>query len=106
MRAFIHSLNISNVRITFFDVTERPPVDAVAARLLFSKDAGAFPLLLDLVNLAPVETPNLVRNPSFELGLAEWNSTGFSTNGRCVGGRHGCKADECCLGNAHAGDTA
>ncbi len=77
LRASVSSSLISNPRITFFDVTDRPPLGAVWARLLFSKNASEFPVLLDLVNLVPVETPNLVTNPSFELGLAGWDATAF-----------------------------
>lgn len=77
LRAFLPSSSISHIRNTFFDVTDRPPLTAVWARLKFSKDASDIPLILDLVNLVPVETPNLVNNPSFELGLAQWNATGF-----------------------------
>ncbi len=78
LRASLSSSLISNPRITFFDVTDRPPIGAVWARLLFSTNASDFPVLLDLVNLVPVETPNLINNPSFELGLAEWDATVFA----------------------------
>lgn len=88
-----------------FDVTERPPVGAAAARILFSKESAAFPLLLDLVNLAPVETPNLVRNPSFEQGLSEWSSSGFAVSEGAWEGGAAVKADEQCFGNAHPRDT-
>ena len=78
LRAFLPSSSISGVRNTFFDVTDRPPLNAVWARLLFSKAQSELALFLDLVNLFPVESPNLVSNPSFELGLAEWDAAGFS----------------------------
>ena len=79
LRAFVPSSAISDARITFFDVTDRPPLGTMWARLQFSKDAAAeLSLLIDLVNLAPVKTPNLVRNPSFELGLADWTTDYFA----------------------------
>ena len=77
LRASVSNSLISNPRITFFDVTDRPPIHAVWARLLFSTNASEFPVLLDLVNLVPVETQNLVTNPSFELGMAEWDAAVF-----------------------------
>ncbi len=80
LRATLPTFSITDVRNTFFDVTERPPLGAVAARLKFSRNASALPILLDLINLAPVETPNLIENPSFELGFAGWNSLNFSSN--------------------------
>jgi len=79
LRAFLPSVSISNVRSTFFDVTDRPPLNAFAARLMFSKNASDIPLLLDLVNLVPVETKNLLRSPSFESGLNGWDSVNFNS---------------------------
>ncbi len=78
LRAFLPSASVSSVRKTFFAVTDRPPLNAVWARIKFSKSATDIPLLLDLVNLAPVESPNLVGNPGFESGLAQWDATGFA----------------------------
>ncbi len=80
LRAFIPSSAISDARITFFDVTDRPPLGTQWARLQFSKTAAVETTLqLDLVNLAPIQTTNLVRNPSFELGLADWAADNFTT---------------------------
>lgn len=66
-------------RVTYFAITDRPPKGAVSARLQFSKGAGADNAIeIDQVILAPVNTINLVKNPSFELGLTNWNATGFT----------------------------
>lgn len=68
-------------RLTYFDITDRPPGGAAWARLLFSKGVGNDPdiIEIDQVILTPVGTINLVENPSFELGLTEgWTSTTFT----------------------------
>ncbi len=78
LRAFIPASAISNVRITYFDVTDTPPFGAVWAKLLFSKGQSDIPVILDLVNLASVSTPNLVQNPSFEYGLENWAAGNFT----------------------------
>ena len=80
LKALIPSSAISTARITFIDITERPPINAQWARLLFSAGAADEALVLDLINLAPVETPNLLRNPSFELGLEGWDASSFTSN--------------------------
>jgi len=79
LRAYIPGSALSNARLTFFDVTDRPPLDTAWARLLFSKETAELPLLIDLVNLVPVQSPNLVRNPSFEQGLADWTADNFAS---------------------------
>ncbi len=72
LRVFIPASAISNVRITYFDITDTPPLGAVWAKLLFSKGQSDLPVILDLINLASARTPNLVQNPSFEYGLENW----------------------------------
>jgi len=79
LRAFIPASAISNIRITYFDITDTPPLGAVWAKLLFSKGQSDNPVLLDLVNLAIAKTPNLIQNPSFEFGLERWTSESFTT---------------------------
>lgn len=65
-------------RITFVDVTGRPPANAVWARVLFSKgDDGLSALVLDNLMLAPIAGGNLVQNPGFELGLNSWTADHF-----------------------------
>ncbi|MDD4767801.1 MAG: hypothetical protein PHF87_09560 [Desulfotomaculaceae bacterium] len=71
----------SRARLTYFDVTERPPAEAAWARLLFSKGTVSNnTILVDQVILAPVGTTNLVENSSFEAGLTGWTSTTFVPN--------------------------
>ena len=77
LRAVIPGSAITNARITFFDVTDTPPVGAVWAKLLFSKGQSDLQVYLDLINLTPVKTANLIQNPSFEYGLDNWAATGF-----------------------------
>jgi hypothetical protein len=79
LRAFIPGTTLSTAHITFFDITDRPPLGTQWARLQFSKGTPSVAVLLDLVNLAPVQTTNLVRNPSFERGLADWSAAGFDS---------------------------
>jgi hypothetical protein len=79
LKAFVPGTTISTAHITFFDVTDRPPLGTQWARLQFSKGTPDVSVLLDLVNLAPVQTANLIRNPSFERGLADWSATGFDS---------------------------
>lgn len=78
LRIFIPNDRINfNAKITFFDITDRPPADAARARLQFSKGAGASPdfIVIDQVILAPVSSINLIQNPSFEAGLTHWAAT-------------------------------
>ncbi|NLM23265.1 MAG: hypothetical protein GX210_04170 [Firmicutes bacterium] len=80
LRLFVPENRISNAsRITYFAVTDRPPLGTAWARLQFSKGSGALPdpVNLDQVLLARAGTPNLVQNPGFELGLANWSSVSF-----------------------------
>lgn len=79
LRAFIPGTTLSAAHITFFDITDRPPLGTQWARLQFSKGTPSISVLIDLVNLAPVQTTNLIRNPSFERGLAEWSASGFDS---------------------------
>ena len=72
LRSFIPASAINNVRITYFDVTEVPPFGAVWVKLLFSKGQSDIPVILDLIHLALLKSPNLVQNPSFEYGLDNW----------------------------------
>jgi len=77
LRMFIPSGRIDfTAKITFFDITDRPPVGAAWARLQFSKGVGASPdfIVIDQVILAPISSINLIQNPSFEAGLAHWTS--------------------------------
>jgi len=83
LRLFIPSGRINaNARITYTDITDRPPANAVWARLLFSKGSGESSdiIALDQVILTPVLTINLVQNPGFELGLTDWTTTTFTIN--------------------------
>lgn len=63
-------------RITYFDITDRPPAGADWARVLFSKGAGVETDLIeiDLVILTTVSSINLVQNSNFEAGLTAWTS--------------------------------
>ncbi|WP_143147762.1 hypothetical protein [Desulforamulus hydrothermalis] len=70
----------SALGITYFDITDRPPIGTAFARLLFSKTEGtenSF-IVIDQVILAPVKSSNLLVNPGFESGLNGWHTTGFS----------------------------
>jgi hypothetical protein len=74
--------NASNARVTFFNITDRPPKEAAYARLLFSKafsEEDSF-VSLDQVVLVPVKTGNLVNNPGFEAGLTDWSGPTFQPN--------------------------
>ncbi|MFX4263325.1 hypothetical protein ACOBQJ_14140 [Pelotomaculum propionicicum] len=65
--------------VTYYDITDQPPAGAAWARLFFSKGQGGFTdiIKIDQVLLTPVNTNNLVQNPSFELGLSGWSAAGF-----------------------------
>jgi len=82
LRKIIPNFGINtSVRLTYFDITDRPPAGAVFARLLFSKGTGTAPndiIEIDQVILAPVNSINLVQNPGFELGLTGWTTTTFT----------------------------
>jgi hypothetical protein len=71
--------NVNNSRITFFDITDTPPAGVSFARLLFSKAIGeeGSSVSIDQIILTPVNSINLVKNPSFEVGLTSWTSTDF-----------------------------
>lgn len=80
LQATLVSDVINTRRITYFDVTDRPPLAASWARVLLSKGGDAdTSIVLDHFNLTPVGTPNLVQNPGFEQGLAKWIATAFHT---------------------------
>lgn len=83
LRIFIPSGRINGqARLTFFDITDQPPANATQARLMFSKGAATDPdnaIDIDQVILTPVDSINLVQNPSFEAGLTGWTST-FNLN--------------------------
>ncbi|MEG6616141.1 hypothetical protein V6C27_06825 [Peptococcaceae bacterium 1198_IL3148] len=66
----------ANTRLTYFDITDRPPTNVAWARLQFSKAAGSenATLEIDQVILTPVASTNLLQNPSFELGFTGWNA--------------------------------
>ncbi len=69
-----------NSRITFYGVTDTPPLGTVGARLIISKgEGGNAPdlIALDQVILTPIKSSNLIQNPGFEAGLNFWNATGF-----------------------------
>lgn len=82
LELFIPSGRInSRARLTYFDITGRPPVEAAWARLLFSKGTVSNnTILVDQVILTPAGTTNLVVNSSFESGLTGWTSTTFAPN--------------------------
>ena len=81
LRMFIPRTATRNTRfdITYFDISDRPPTGAAFARLLFSKTIGTEDAFtsVDQVILAPVNSSNLLVNPSFEGGLAGWTATSF-----------------------------
>ncbi len=69
-----------NSRITYYGVTDTPPLGTAGARLIISKgEGGNAPdlIALDQVILTPIKSTNLIQNPSFESGLNFWNATGF-----------------------------
>ncbi len=71
-------------RLTYVEVTDRPPANAVRARLQFSKAAlvtGDNPIILDNIILAPVEDINLITNPGFQERLFEWTSINSGASG-------------------------
>lgn len=74
--------DLGNTRVTFFAITDVPPLDASFARVLFSK--GDVPaegtLSIDQVILAPINGINLVQNHSFEIGLGGWTGVPFQPN--------------------------
>lgn len=80
LSAVIPASNIQLARVTFFDVTDTPPLGAFWAKLLFSRSAAESTIYLDLVNLAPVRSINLIQNPSFERGLDGWITEDISTS--------------------------
>lgn len=76
-------------RLTYFEITDRPPVSASIARLQFSKGVltssdqtiGSNPILIDQVILAPIENINLITNSGFQKRLFEWNTTNATATG-------------------------
>ncbi|WP_097028372.1 hypothetical protein [Clostridium peptidivorans] len=64
-------------RLTFVEITDTPPENAVKARLQFTKGARANNTtnIIDIDNiiLAPIDSINLVKNSGFQLGLENWN---------------------------------
>lgn len=79
LKAFLGPNIIANARVTFFDCTDKPPSDAYWARLLLSKgNTASSRVSLDAFNLVPLESPNLMRNPSFESGMDHWAAENFS----------------------------
>lgn len=86
-----------NERVTYFEITDRPPEQAALARVLFSKREGneASFIQLDQVILAPVLTPNLLKNSGFEIGLNHWTTETFDTEfGFPLEGALAAQADE------------
>lgn len=71
---FIPSLTF-NAYLPCLAVTKPAPVNAVKARVLFtSSTAIGTRVHFDNVMLIPVQSANLIQNPSFESGLIDWNS--------------------------------
>lgn len=82
LRTLIPSERTSNSenRLTFVEITDLPPDNAVMARLQFTK--GSLPLFnvgnildIDQIVLTPISSINLVTNSGFELGKQFWSST-------------------------------
>lgn len=82
LRTLIPSERTSNDqnRLTFVEITDSPPDNAVMARLQFTK--GSLPLFnvgnildIDQIILTPISSINLVTNSGFELGRQFWSST-------------------------------
>ncbi len=71
-------------RLTYVEVTDIPPANAVRARLQFSKAAlvtGNNPIIIDNIILAPVEDINLITNPGFQERLFDWTSINSGASG-------------------------
>ncbi|MEW9095903.1 MAG: hypothetical protein AB2417_12550 [Clostridiaceae bacterium] len=81
----------NDTRLTYVEVTDRPPANAVSARLQFSKGVlvnagnpttiGDNPIVIDQVILAPLEDINLINNSGFQERLFDWNSTNSGARG-------------------------
>lgn len=71
-----NTLVAQGVYLTYLDITNIPPADAVTARIFITTtDAMADTRLrLDQVILSKVITPNLVQNPSFENLFSNWTT--------------------------------
>ena len=70
---------ISHYKVTFFDVTDMPPVGAVWAALQLSKGGEAdTAVTVDQILLTSVLSRNLVSNPGFQLGLQDWTTSRFA----------------------------
>lgn len=69
-------------RLTFVEITDMPPENAVKARLQFSKGTTEINttniLDIDNVILAPIGSINLVKNSGFQLGLNNWSFSNAS----------------------------
>ncbi|MBM7869965.1 hypothetical protein JOC70_001435 [Clostridium pascui] len=81
LRTLIPSERTSNSknRLTFVEITDLPPDNAVMARLQFTR--GSLPINLDnildidQIILTPISSINLVTNSGFELGKQFWTGT-------------------------------
>ncbi|WP_161821736.1 hypothetical protein [Sporotomaculum syntrophicum] len=69
-----NTLDSQRLYLTYLDITNPAPGDAVKARILFTASdlLDDSSLRIDQVILAGVGTQNLVRNPSFENGFDNW----------------------------------
>ena len=71
-------------RLTYIEVTDRPPANAAKVRLQFSKGELNSPeesLIIDQVILAPLEDINLVTNSGFQERLFDWNNANSGASG-------------------------
>ncbi|NLM43847.1 MAG: hypothetical protein GX201_07550 [Clostridiales bacterium] len=65
--------------LTYLDLTEPAPDNAVKARILFESSLGEGSVIrIDQVIFARAGSPNLIINPSFEDGLNNWAAVGVS----------------------------
>ncbi|MEN6326373.1 MAG: hypothetical protein ABFD18_09225 [Syntrophomonas sp.] len=77
LRMFIPNERINNyARITFFDITDRPPEGTTAARIQFTKGQGTALdyILIDGLLLTPIGSLDLIKNGDFESGLLGWTA--------------------------------
>ncbi|WP_097028111.1 hypothetical protein [Clostridium peptidivorans] len=83
LRSFIPFERTSNLdnRLTFVEITDTPPYNAVSARLLITKGSLADEinninniLDIDQIILTPISSINLVTNSGFELGSQFWSN--------------------------------
>lgn len=71
-------------RLTYVEVTDKPPASAAGARLKFSKadlviDNGS--IIIDQIILTPLQDINLVTNSGFQARLFDWDSINSSSAG-------------------------